>query len=151
YRSRKAEERASPGYYRVVLKDAGVEAELTATARVGLHRYRFAGGPAHLLVDLAHGYHDPEPPMAKVSEAFFAQRGDDLLVGRRRVHEWADGRAIFFAMKLSRPFKTVRFYANDRPLAEGLSEAHGADLKCVLDYGDPGPEPLLVKVALSAV
>jgi predicted alpha-1,2-mannosidase len=116
-----------------------------------MHRYRFAGGPAHLLVDLAHGVHSTNVPMTRVTEAFLTQKGDDLLVGGRRVHEWAGGRAIFFAMKLSRPFKSVRFYANERPLAEGLSEAHGADLKCVLDYGDPGAEPLLVKVGLSAV
>ncbi|QNL51849.1 glycoside hydrolase family 92 protein [Olivibacter sp. SDN3] len=32
---------AEPGYYSVVLDDYGVKAELTATARVGFHRYTF--------------------------------------------------------------------------------------------------------------
>jgi len=45
-----------PGYYRVLLKDHGIEAELTATARAGLHRYRFGQpGAGHLLIDLTHG------------------------------------------------------------------------------------------------
>lgn len=43
YRSRfdKKDEVAHPGYYSVLLKDYGVVAELTATKRVGFHRYTF--------------------------------------------------------------------------------------------------------------
>lgn len=43
YRSRfdKKDEHASPGYYKVKLKDYGITAELTATKRVGFHRYTF--------------------------------------------------------------------------------------------------------------
>ena len=55
YRSRFSHdsEKAEPGYYAVTLSDYEVRAELTATARVGLHRYTFpAGKPAHVLVDL---------------------------------------------------------------------------------------------------
>ena len=32
---------AQPGYYAVTLTDYGVRAELTASARVGVHRYHF--------------------------------------------------------------------------------------------------------------
>ncbi len=42
-----ATEEAAPGYYAVTLNDYGVRAELTATLRAGLHRYKFpAGRPA---------------------------------------------------------------------------------------------------------
>lgn len=43
YRSRfdKKDEVAHPGYYSVLLKDYGIKAELTATERVGFHRYTF--------------------------------------------------------------------------------------------------------------
>ena len=43
YRSRfdKSSEHAEPGYYSVFLKDYGIKAELTATERVGFHRYTF--------------------------------------------------------------------------------------------------------------
>jgi putative alpha-1,2-mannosidase len=41
YRSRfsHSDEEATPGYYRVFLQDSKVKAELTATKRVGIHRY----------------------------------------------------------------------------------------------------------------
>ena len=39
----KASEEASPGYYRVTLGDPPIDAELTATDHVGLHRYTFRG------------------------------------------------------------------------------------------------------------
>ena len=59
YRSRYGHEQAQPGYYQVHLKDHDILAELTTTLRAGLHRFTFQGaGSGHLLIDLAHGYHD---------------------------------------------------------------------------------------------
>jgi predicted alpha-1,2-mannosidase len=150
YRSRfdHADERASPGYYKVVLKDYGVTAELTATPRVGMHRYRFARRePAHLVIDLAHGI--GEHP--RVTDAFLRWLDDDLLVGARRVGEWASGRQIFFALQVSQSPRTVRLYSHDQPLLVDARHGRGTQLKCVVAYGDPGPEPLLLKVGLSGV
>ena len=58
YRSRfsHAREKASPGYYSVILDDSKVLAELTATKHAGFHRYTFPEGQSdHLLIDLVHG------------------------------------------------------------------------------------------------
>jgi predicted alpha-1,2-mannosidase len=50
--SPKSAERASPGYYTVTLADSGIQAELTATRLVGLHRYRFPASPrVSILID----------------------------------------------------------------------------------------------------
>jgi predicted alpha-1,2-mannosidase len=153
YRSRydKVSEQAQPGYYRVRLSDHDILAELTATLRAGLHRYTFARqGAGHLLLDLAHGYHtDPAQP-AKITDAELRVVGDDTLVGGRRVHAWADGRHVYFALKLSRPFTRAELYSDDRPL-HGAKQAKGAHLKAALHYADAGSAPLLVKVGLSAV
>ena len=57
YRSRfdKKSEHAEPGYYSVFLKDYGIKAELTATERVGYHRYTFPETTqAHLISDIGH-------------------------------------------------------------------------------------------------
>jgi len=57
YRSafRKETEQASAGYYTVHLDDPDVRAELTATQRVGVHRYTFPqGDTVHLVLDLRH-------------------------------------------------------------------------------------------------
>ena len=57
YRSRfdKADEHSEAGYYSVLLKDYGVKAELTATERVGYHRYTFPeSGKSGILFDIGH-------------------------------------------------------------------------------------------------
>lgn len=57
YRSRfdKGSELAEPGYYSVFLEDYEIKAEITATERVGFHRYTFEkSGPANLIIDIGH-------------------------------------------------------------------------------------------------
>ncbi len=57
YRSRfdKLSEKAEPGFYSVFLKDYKIKAELTATKRVGFHRYTFPKtDQAHLIIDIGH-------------------------------------------------------------------------------------------------
>ena len=45
---------AEPGYHRLHLDRYDIDAELTATDRVGLHRYRYEqGGPSDIIVNLA--------------------------------------------------------------------------------------------------
>jgi predicted alpha-1,2-mannosidase len=137
----------------VLLKDYEVEAELTATARAGLHRYRFGQAAAgHLLVDLSHGAQDSDSDVqTKITDASLRTVGDDMLVGGRCVHQWADGRVIYFALQVSRPFAAVELYSNDRALQAGSVEARGARLKCVLHFPDAHAAPLLVRVGISAV
>lgn len=67
YRSRfeKASERATPGYYEVTLADYGIKAELTATERVGYHRYTYPqADTARILFDIGH----PQGESAKVTD-----------------------------------------------------------------------------------
>lgn len=57
YRSRfdKKDEHAEPGYYSVFLKDYQLKAELTATERVGFHRYTFPESKeSRLIFDIGH-------------------------------------------------------------------------------------------------
>lgn len=54
-RSPRSEENAHPGYYETYLSRYRVKAQLTASRRVGVHRYTFdRAGQAHLTVDLDH-------------------------------------------------------------------------------------------------
>jgi putative alpha-1,2-mannosidase len=67
YRSRfsHAEEVARPGYYGVRLSDYGIRVELTASERVGVHRYTFPeSDSAHVILDLAHMVLAPPKPEA---------------------------------------------------------------------------------------
>ncbi|GAM02683.1 putative alpha-1,2-mannosidase [Sphingomonas parapaucimobilis NBRC 15100] len=153
------DERARPGYYAVRFPDSGIAAELTVTDRVGYHRYRFPGS-GHILVDLAHGARDEPDPASigfdpprptPVSDASLRLIGRDTLVGSRRVQQWANGRVIHFALRVSRPFAEARFFSNDRavaPTGEGVS---GASLKAALLFPDAATGPIVVRVALSGV
>ncbi|GAB2592312.1 GH92 family glycosyl hydrolase [Dyella jejuensis] len=154
YRSRydRASEQARPGYYSVHLTDHDIRAELTAGLRTGLHRYTFHGpGSGHLLVDLAHGYHDDYKVPCAVTDAQLRLVGHDTLVGARRVHQWANGRHIYFAMKVSRPFSQATLYAEDVAAPAGTSEIKGTHLKAALHIDDAARAPVLVKVGISAV
>ena len=80
YRSRfdKEAEYAEPGYYSVSLKDYGVKVELTATERVGFHRYTFPeADSAYLIFDLGH----PQGESGDVTEAWGRWNGDREIEG----------------------------------------------------------------------
>jgi len=153
YRSRilHRDEHAEPGYYSVLLKRYGIKAELTASARVGMHRYTFpADSSGHFIVDLAHGYGSPDGH-GHVLSSEISVVGKNTLVGGRRVGAWANGRHLYFAMRFSRPFKSARLVAGQEMLDEALRSAKGKSLKCVLAFPTSQSEVVLVKVGLSGV
>lgn len=144
-------EHAVPGYYSLLL-DSGIFCELTAAERAGIHRYTFpAGAETRLLLDWRHGAQDDEATLTRVADARLKMVGNDTLVGSRRVMQWATGRVIHFALKLSQPVTSMQFFSSDQPVAAGAEGVSGAELKCVLDFGQTLKGPLLVKVGISAV
>ncbi|TCV93179.1 putative alpha-1,2-mannosidase [Luteibacter rhizovicinus] len=152
YRSHYTGEHAQPGYYRAQLTAHDILAELTATLRAGIHRYTFAkDGDAHLLIDMTHGFQDDMETPTKVSDVELKLVGNDTLVGGRRVYQWASGRVIYFAMKVSRPIASATLYENDKALAKGTRSAKGDHLKAALHFDKASSEPLLVKVGISGV
>ena len=71
YRSRfdKSTETSEPGYYSVVLKDYHIKAELTATERVGFHRYTFpASDSSGILFDIGHKQGESSDVIRAVAE-----------------------------------------------------------------------------------
>lgn len=76
YRSRfdKATEKASPGSYEVMLADYKIKAELTATDRVGYHRYTFPkSDSARILFDIGH----PQGESAKIVDTHICYQPED--------------------------------------------------------------------------
>ncbi|MDI7775169.1 GH92 family glycosyl hydrolase [Asticcacaulis sp. EMRT-3] len=126
---------AEPGYYSLLLPDEGILAELTASARAGMHRYSFpTGKDASLLIDWAHGFRDaPETP-TRIATASLELRDATTLVGARQVQQWAYGRWIYFALKLSQPVTSVAFFSDDTP-AVAVTTLTGRHLKVVLNFG----------------
>lgn len=162
YRSRfsHAEEVAEPGYYSVVLQDSKVRAELTATERVGVHRYTFADGAhRHILLDLRSSiYNYP----GKVLWSRIRIRDDGAVTGMRETRGWAPGRQLYFAIRFSVPVSAHALYnkEEDPPPYHGFKtpgtspqdtqSIEGRGLEAVFDFA-ASSDPLIVKVALSPV
>lgn len=161
YRSRFSHEGevAQPGYYAVTLSDYGVRAELTATTRVGLHRYSFPQGqPAHVLLDLRSSIYNYE---GKVLWSRVRLRPDGIITGFRETRGWAPGRQLYFAMAFSQPLAGHQLYERATPnpyhgfkgpgTGPGdLDSIEGRGLVGVFDFA-PLNGPLMVKVAISPV
>ena len=125
----RSREIARPGYYSVPLTRWGITAELTATARVGMHRYSYPEEEeAAIVIDLENGGCWDRP-----TDTGFEVVGDRAIQGWRRSTGWADDQHVYFYAEFSEPFTTS--FQND--------------LYTRLDFGKV-PQ-VLVKVALSPV
>ena len=161
YRSRfrHATEVETPGYYAVTLDDYKIRAELSASRRVGWHRYTFPKGkPAHLLLDLRPSIYDYP---GKVLWARLHVAADGTVSGCRTTRGWAPGRTLCFAMRFSKPMTERTLYNRETKVAyRGFGgpgnhpvdhEAqNGRELEGVFDFGHL-QEPLLVKTSISPV
>ncbi|MDX2133351.1 MAG: GH92 family glycosyl hydrolase [Saprospiraceae bacterium] len=96
-------EQAEPGYYTVVLKN-GVQVELTCTERVALHRYRYPGNNACILIDLQHGLRFMTDSL--VLESDVRVENDSTLSGYCHTRNWVD-RKYFFTIAFSQPFTRI--------------------------------------------
>lgn len=142
-------EKASVGYYCVKLDESGVQAELTATTRTGMHRYTFPAGKANNLVfDLNHSG-DKERGRKKIFDAQIRLLDAYTLEGYRYLDGWQRYRKVYFYAKFNRPVKDKIFKAYHFVFRDG-DWANGRNVKALLSF-EPSTEPLLVKVALSPV
>jgi predicted alpha-1,2-mannosidase len=152
-------ESAEPGYYRVELQDHQINAELTASTRVGLHRYTFEKtGRANIILDLmANIYHHD----TKNIWSFVRVENDRLITGYRQTSGWARTRTVYFAMEFSRPFKDFGHKRYDKTSYTGFyrrfdqennfPEMAGRELRTWFSFELKAGEEIIVKVALSPV
>lgn len=148
YRSRFRHETevATPGYYSVLLDDYGIRAELTTSARVGVHRYTFPRSQAsNILVDLKHGL-GPD----HVIESNIQIIGDREIVGYRRSTGWAKNQKIYFVAQFSKPFRSFGVAVNNR-IHERRRMAAGRTIRGFVSYATSDGEQVIVKVGLSCV
>ena len=121
-----------PGYYSVPLVRYGITAEMTATSRVGFHRYTFpAADDAAVIFDLKNG-----GCWDKATETHIEPSGDSRLVGWRYSSGWAKDQRVWFVAEFSRPFTSF----------EQVGEHYAR-----VNFATAEGEQLMLKVALSPV
>ncbi|MDQ6757350.1 MAG: GH92 family glycosyl hydrolase, partial [Bacteroidota bacterium] len=136
-------ENASPGFYSVLLEDDNILAELTATTRVGFHKYTFAsGGVQNIILDLVH--------REKVLESSLKIIGNNRVEGLRRSEGWARNQYVYFSIEFSKPFTTSGIWVNDT-LHNDLKEINATNLKAFFQFSTKNKEAIEVKVAISQV
>ncbi|UJF30621.1 GH92 family glycosyl hydrolase [Kaistella sp. 97-N-M2] len=152
-------EKASPGFYEVFLKDHGIKAELTATERVGFHKYTFPkSSDSHIILDLMSNIYNYD---SKNVWTFVRVENDSTVTGYRETTGWARTRKVFFAMKFSKPFKSygrkryekVEYNGFYRKFNENenFPEFAGRQIRAYFDFDTAENESILIKFALSGV
>lgn len=141
--SDRSKEVVTPGYYRTHLSRYNVDVELTATKRVGFHKYTFLGNESPAIVfDMVNG-----GCWDKTTEAVIRVVNDSTVSGYRYSKGWADDQRVFFRAEFSRKFDNVEFIVNDSVKEGGM--AKGAQLFARVNFAAGNQEPVYMKVALS--
>jgi predicted alpha-1,2-mannosidase len=152
----KGSEFTAPGFYEVVLsggtedaRDAtrAIEVALTATDRVGLHRYRFPDDRrAFVVLDLAH--------RDEVLESFVTYPWEGahapIVAGVRRSRGWAREQRVYFAMRFSHDPECIVFDRDsDVEVRSASLSIENRGRRARFEFGVLA-EPLYVAVGLSA-
>lgn len=125
-------EQVIPGYYKVLLDRYQIGVELTATPRVGLHKYQYpVGSRAKVLFDLENGI-----GWDSLAHSSVVHENDSVVSGYRYSKGWARNQKVYFTAHFSKKIEKV-------DATEGKY--------ATVDLGVSNQEPLYVKVALSAV
>ena len=136
-------EEASPGYYRVLLDDYKVTAELTATERTGFHRYTFpASSNSNIIIDLKHRGH--------ITDSNLQILNDSTICVYTITTRWAIDKHIYFYARFSKPFKKFGIAVNDS-LVDRIAIAKGKNLKAFVRFNTGEKEQIQVKIGISAV
>ncbi len=161
YRSRFSHnsEKASAGYYEVMLDDYGIKAQLTATKRVGVHKYSFPKQKeARIILDLNHGIYNYD---GKTLWANIRVENDSLITGYRITNGWARTVYTYFAISFSKPIINYGYKDFQKILYKGwwrkfdvnhnFPEMAGRKIVSYFEFDNKDDNQLVIKVALSGV
>ena len=123
---------AEPDYYSVPLLRYDILAEMTATSRVGFHRYTFPASDSTAIVfDLENG-----GCWDKATDTRIEADGNDALKGWRFSKGWARNQKVFFYAKFSKPFESVENIGQYARVNFDLAEGEKVMLKVAISPVD---------------
>ena len=132
-----------PEYYSVMVERYNIKAEMTATNRVGFHRYTYPEGkPASILINLSEGN------ASRKAVWCYVRKVDDYTIeGYRYSHYWSPNRKVYFVLKADRKIEDFTAYEGNVPKSK--EQWHTPRLKAALTFGNV--KQVQIKVALSPV
>lgn len=165
-----ANEKAEPGYYSVMLDDDGILAEMTATKRVGFHRYTFPKtDKANIILDLewrdklldsdlkivesnvAIGSRYGKPD-EKDKVVHFTRTSGKRIEGYRRSSSWAKDQTVYFVAEFSEPFRSAMLDPRAMEISRAITATPKDPLSFIFQFDRSlTSNPILVKVAISYV
>ncbi len=133
-------EKASPGYYSVILDKSQVKVELTASQRVAYHNYYYPQrNTKGFLIDLTH--------RDVTLDASIACEGNRI-TGHRISAAWNPEQHFYFAMEINNKVDSIVLYQDDKPVRDANS-LQGKNLKAAV-YISHAEDIATIRVAISA-
>jgi predicted alpha-1,2-mannosidase len=142
-------ETVKAGYHQVLLEDYGINAELTATTRVGFHRYTFPQSEQnHIHVDLSTVLGPSDTQSGYVKKVSDTELEGYALMGPTRRRPKAT--YVFFVIQFDRPFEQFGAWKNGE-LLSAVDEVEGEKTGAFVSFSTEEGEQRLMKVAISYV
>ena len=140
-------EKASPGYYKVVL-ESGVKAELTVSERVGFHKYTFpeeTKKDRYVVIDLSHSY------VGMLNARLKVQNDHEITGMIKSLHNGGGGyHQLYFAIVMDTPFESYTSWKGLEDKGE-MSVREGKDIGVWLKFPEKGKNVVQLKVGLSSI
>jgi len=139
-------EKASVGYYTVLLKDYNITSELTAALRSGLQKHIFnKDGKEFVQLDLGYSKNWDDP-----TETFIKIMDDHTICGYRYSTGWAKDQRVYFFTQFSKPI-AKSFLIKDSAYIKILNEVIGKTTRAIFQFDLKTNSELLIKTGISSV
>lgn len=137
-------EKATPGYYQVFLKDWNVNAEVTTGKRTAYHKYTFKEVEGQsVVIDLGFAIN-----WDKALKTFLKVEDEYTITGFRYSKGWANNQKVFFVIKFSKPIQKHQIY-NDAKMVKEPKEVEKTVAQ--IFFKKDQSKVVQVKLALSSV
>ena len=139
---------AAPGYHKLTLDRYGIDVELTATTRVGLHRYKYPKGkPRQVLIQLGGNM---GPTKFGHGEAHLvSENAISGYVTNEATHRRSRPTRVFFHAEFNQSIKATSSWKKKKTYLR-VKGTSGIDRGLIVDFGQSN-KPLLMKVGISYV
>lgn len=138
-------EKATPGYYSVVLDRYNIKAELTTTVRTGLSRYTFPKGKSNILLNLGLG-------LTNAKGAMIRKISDTEIEGSKTIGDFcgiAGNRIVYFAAKLNKKPLSSSIWKDGNRYDDAFTEIEGDQIGVAFCFETGDNEQIEIKLSVS--